>query len=194
MKTKWNALRRSSLLPTIMAAVFALTTMSCEKEVPLLQGEYPDGETTYSGNIMTETFWVGPEATNVDLFKGDVSLEFPEGTVAVPTEFNMTTFSLHHLSDMEGHNIYNRGYSLVGATTYQKLQQSIKIRLRYDLLDSNWLKGAPTDPGSITILNVSPTLYSYERVVSIGDCCTDFNCKIVKGCICQCGFYVVGEN
>lgn len=178
----------------LMTAVLALTIMGCEKEDPLLTGESLASEANYSGNILTETFWVSPEGTQIDLFNGDVSLEFPDGTVAVPTEFNVVSFPLDHLDDLEGHNIYNRGYSLTGNTTYQKLDQSIKIRLRYDLSEDNWLKDVPVDPGNITILNVSPTLYSYDRVVSIGDCCTDFSCKIVKGCICQCGFYVVGED
>ena len=66
-------------------AVLALTILGCEKGDPLITEQSLTSETTYSGNIMTKTFWVIPEGTNVDLFCGGVSLEFPEGTVAVPT-------------------------------------------------------------------------------------------------------------
>ncbi len=193
MKTNWIASKISSLLPLIMAVVLTLITMGCEKEVPLLPGESLAPEAVYSGNIMDETFWVNPEGSNLVLFNGDISLEFPEGTVSVPTEFTLALFPLHHL-DLDDHNIYNRGYSLVGTSSYQKLMKSIKIRIRYDLSEENWLKTVPVDPSTLTILNVSPTVYAYDRVVSIGNCCTDFSCKIIKGCLCQCGFYVVGEN
>jgi hypothetical protein len=194
MKTKWNALRRSSLLPMIMAAVMTLTTMSCEVEPPILSGESLAPEVVYSGNIMNETFWVNPEGSNLVLFNGDISLEFPEGAVSVPTQFVLVSFPLHHL-DLDCHNYYNRGYSLSGITPYQKFDtSSIKIRIRYDLSEENWLKTVPVDPSNLTILNVSPNVYAYDRVVSIGDCYTDISCKIIKGCICQCGFYVVGEN
>ena len=194
MKTNWIALKISSLLPMIMAAVITLTTLACEEEVPLVYEDSPVPEALYSGNIMNETFWVNPEGSNLVLFNGDVSLGFPEGTVSVPTEFTLVSFPLHHL-DLDGHNYYNRGYSLSGITSYQKFMTSnITIRIKYDLSEENWLKSVPTDPSKLTILNVSPTIYDYERVVSIGDCCTDFSCKIIKGCICQCGFYMVGEN
>ncbi len=194
MKTDPNALKKGSMLPMIIAAVMTLTTMSCEKVDDMVYEQSLAPEATYSGNIMNETFWVTPEATNVDLFKGDVSLEFPEGAVSGPTQFTLVSFPLHH-ADLDGHNYYNKGYALSGFTEHQKFNSSgIKIRIKYDLLEENWLKTVPEDPGNITILNVSPTVYAYDRVVSIGNCCTDFSCKIIKGCICQCGFYVVGEN
>ena len=178
----------------IMAAVFALITVGCDKVEPLVFVDSPSPGAQYSGNIMNATFWVNPEGSNIVLFDGDVSLEFPEGAVSVPTQFNLVSFPLHHL-DLDGHNIYNRGYSLSGITPYEKFNtSSTKIQIKYDLLEENWLKGVPTDPGNLTILNVLPTIYAYDRVVSIGNCCTDFSCKIIKGCICQCGFYVVGEN
>jgi hypothetical protein len=78
MKTKRISFKTGSLLSIIMTAVLALTILGCEKEDPLFTGQSFTPETTYSGNIMTETFWVSPEGTNVDLFNGDVSLEFPE--------------------------------------------------------------------------------------------------------------------
>ena len=179
----------------IMAAVFALTTLGCEEEVSLLPGESLASEAASSGNIMTENFWVSPEGSILNFFNGAISLEFPKGTVSVPTEFTLASFPLHHL-DLDAHNYYNRGYSLFGNSTYSQkfMTSNIKIQIKYDLSEDNWLKNVPVDPGNLTILNVSPTLYAYDRVVSIGDCCTDFSCKIIKGCICQCGFYVVGEN
>lgn len=193
MKTNWIASKISSLLPMIMAAVLTLTIMGCEKEVPIVPGDTLAPAANYSGNIMTKTFWVSPEGANVDLFNGDVSLEFQEGTVTVPTEFTLSSFPLHHL-ELDDHNTYNRGFSLNGNSMDQNFMNSIKICIRYDLSQENWTKNVPIYPGSISILNVSPTLYAYERVVSIGDCRTDFSCMRITGCIGGCGFYVIGEN
>ncbi len=194
MKTYWITLKKGGLIPMILAAVLAVTALGCEEDPLLLSDDSPSPEATYSGNIKTATFWVNPEGTRVTLFNGDISLEFPKGAVMVPSEFNLVSFPLDHL-DLDGHNYYNRGYSLTGSTTYQKfMTPNIKIYIKYDLAEESWLKSVPADPGNLTILNVSPTVYAYDRVVSIGDCCTDFSCKLIKGCICQCGFYVVGEN
>ncbi len=194
MKTKRNAMKTGGLLPMIMVAVITVITLGCEKDPILLDGESLAQEVQSSGNIMTESFWVYPTGTDVNLFNGLLLLEFPEGAVMIPTEFSLASFPLHHLG-LDGHNYHNRGISLTGSSSDQKFMSSnIKIHIKYDLSDDNWLKSVPTDPGNITILNVSPTIYEYDRVVSIGDCSSDFSSMIIKGSISQCGFYVVGEN
>jgi hypothetical protein len=193
MKTKRYAMKTGGLLTMIMTAVLALTIMGCEKVEPIPIGESMAPEDPYIGNIMYETFWVYPAGTNVNLFDEEISLEFPEGAVSVPTEFTLASFHLHHL-DLDAHNLYNRGYSLVVNSLDQNFRGSIKLNIKYDLSESNWLKSVPVDAGSITILCVSPTIYAYETIVSIGNCSTDFSSMIIKGYIYQCGFYVVGEN
>jgi len=181
------------LLPFIMAAVLCLATTGCEKESPILSGNVQEPETSSKGNIMAESFWVEPDGTSVNLFNGTVLMTFPEGAVTTRTEFTLVTFPLHHL-DMDGINIYKRGYALEGHTENKIFPNGVHFSAKYDMVEENWMKSVPADEQNLTIYYVSPTLYAYERIVSIGDCCVDCDCKIVKGCIGQCGFYVVGEN
>jgi hypothetical protein len=193
MKTKWIASMTGGLLPFIMAALLFLTTTGCEKETPILYGDSLEPETELSGNIISETFSVDPEGSNVNLFNGAVSMTFPEGAVSSLTEFTLVTFPLHHL-DMDGINMYKRGYALEGPSSKLIFPNGVTFNARYDLNEASWKKSVPNNEENLTIYYVSPTLYAYERIVSIGYCCVDCDSKIVKGCIGQCGFYVVGEN
>jgi len=90
--------------------------------------------------------------------------------------------------------MYNRGFYLVGDSQEQMFPNGITFKIRYDMVEESWLKGLPTNEEDLQIYCVSPILYSYERVVPVGECCVDCNCKIVKGCVGKCGSYVVGEN
>lgn len=193
MKTNWIALKKGSLLPVIVAAVTTLTIISCEEDPLLINEENTVPEAQYSGNILDATFSVNPEGNVVELFNGLISLEFPEGAVTEPTEFTMVSFPLHHL-DLDGHNLYNRGFSLTGDLMDSRFISSIRIRVRFDLAEKNWLKSVPVNPEELNIYNISPFGCAIKRVTSIGDCCTDLSCNMVSGCISQCGSYVVGEN
>jgi len=194
MKTNWIAQKKSSLFPLVMAAIFTLTTIGCEEISPLSTEDRPEIENNYSGDIMSHSFMVYPEGTEVNLLDGAAKLVFPEGSVMVATEFTLTCFPIHHL-DLDGINTYNRGISLQSGTLNHKLV-NVLIQLNYDLVPDNWLKSIPVVDAekSLTIYHVSPVLYAYERIYSIGDCCVDISCKMIKGCISCCGFYVVGEN
>lgn len=192
MKTKQIASMTGSMVPLILAAVMLLATTGCEED-PYINGDSIEPETEYSGNVMYETFWVDPEGSSVNLFNGAVSMNFPEGAVSNRTDFTLYSFPVHHL-DFEGKNIYNRGYSLIGEMDNEFFLQSVTLQLKYGMAESYWKKSVPANQENLTIYFVSPCLYSYERIVSIGDCCVDVDCKIVKGCISHCGFYVVGEN
>jgi len=195
MKTTWIASKISRLLPLIMAAVLTLTTMGCGDDPEINypeRAQIPGPE--YSGNILSQSFEVLPEGTSVDVFGGTVSLTFPEGAVTVPTDFNIYSFPIHHL-DWGDFNMYNRGLWLEGDTPDQKIV-NITMKFCYDLAPKNWKKAAPgpSVEKNLTIYQVSPNIHAYQRINSIGDCCVDCSCKIVKGCISGCGFYVVGEN
>jgi len=194
MKTNWIALKQGSLLPLVMAAIFTLTTIGCEKVSPLSTEDRPEINNSYSSSIMSQSFTVYPEGTEVNVLDGVAKLTFPEGTVMVPTEFTITCFPIHHL-DLDGINTFNRGLSLESGTPDQKLV-NVMVQLNYDLLPDNWLKNTPVvnSEKSLTIYHVSPVLYAYERIYSIGDCCVDISCNMIRGCISCCGFYVVGEN
>jgi len=195
MKTNWIALKTGSLLPLIMAALMTLTIMGCGKEDPPEPVvDRPESEAAYSGNVITQTFWVYPEGTEVSALGGTVWLKFPEGAVSVLTEFTITCFPIHHL-EFDGFNMYNRGIHLESGTPNQKLA-NVMITLNYDLAQENWKKSAPIPLAEsfMTIYHVSPNLYAYQRINSIGDCCVDCESKTIQGCISSCGFYVLGEN
>jgi hypothetical protein len=203
MKTKQSASMTGGMVPLILAAVMLLATTGCGEDPYILYGDSEDPyilygdsiepETEYSGNVMYETFWVDPEGSSVNLFNGAVSMNFPEGAVLNRTEFTLYTFPVHHL-DFEGKNMYNRGYSLEGQMKNKIFPNGVTFRARYDMAEQNWKKSAPAAEENLTIFYISPKLCAYERIISIDDCCVDCDCKIVKGSIRQCGFYVVGEN
>jgi hypothetical protein len=194
MKKNWIALKRGSLLSFIMAAVLVLTTMSCEKDYPTPAPDRPniEAENAYDGNVLSQSFWVGPEAALLNLMDGAVTLNFPEGTVAELTELTLYSFPVHQ-ADLDDHNMYLRGYSLVGIPQNRKFA-NVTMQVNFDMNPESWLKGAPVNPKNLTIYYLSPTLYSYTRISSVGDCCIDCSCNTIKGCIRYCGFYVVGEN
>ena len=194
MKTNWIASKTGSLLPLIMAALMTLTIMGCGEDPLPPVVDRPESEATYSGNIITQTFWVYPEGTEVSALGGIVWLKFPEGAVSVLTEFTITCFPIHHL-DLDGYNMYNRGIYLESGIPNQKLA-NVMIKLNYDLDPENWKKSAPIPVAEpfMTIYHVSPNIYAYQRINSIGECCVDCSCKMIKGCIDGCGFYVIGEN
>lgn len=193
MKTNMIALKTDSLLPFILAALMFLATTGCEKEQPLYYGDSIEAEAQYNGNILNESFWVQPEGSDLELLGGAVTMTFPEGAVSVPSQFTLVSFPIHHL-DLDGFNMYNRGFSLEGPAINQRFANGIMFRVTYDMSGGSWKKSVPVDEQNLTIYYVSPTLYAYERITPIGPCCIDGDCKIIKGCIGQCGFYVVGEN
>lgn len=182
----------SGLLTFLMAAIILLTLTGCEKDTLLYPETAVENETEYTGNVMCQTFMVYPEGSEFSAFGGSVWLKFPEGAVSVPTEFKIATFPIHHLK-YEGFNMYNKGIYLEGEKPFQDLA-NIMIRLTYDLVPKNWKKSAPgPNDKNLTIYHVSPSIYDYQRINSIGDCCVDCSCTMISGCIRYCGFYVVGE-
>ncbi|MEN8228982.1 MAG: hypothetical protein ABFS38_12570 [Bacteroidota bacterium] len=183
MKTNWILLKRSGLIPLIMA-VLCLATLSCEKESPLFTGSSLEPEPELTGNVVTQTFMVEPEGTWINLFNGTVYLEFPEGAVTVPTQFNISSFPVHHL-DLDGICTDCRGISIENGIPEDSFNKFTKIRMKYS---------EELPESSLTIYNVSPTIYSAQRINSIGDCCTESSCNMITGSIGKCGFYVVGEN
>jgi len=152
-----------------------------------------NSETTYSGNIMTQSFWVNPEGGPVNLFDGDLEIIIPKGVVSSSTELTMATFPVHHL-DFDGYNMYIRGFSLTGNSPQQMFPNGITLRIRYDLEEEYWKKNLPADEEDLLIYWVSPLSGSYERVIPFKYCCVNCECNIIKGCIEKCGFYVVGEK
>lgn len=193
MKTEWIASKIGSLLPTIMAAILALTLFGCGED-PIYPERSQVPSAAYNGDILSHTFTVDPEGTEVTVLGGAVWLKFPVGSVLVPTEFNISSFSVHHLN-LDGINMFKRGFYLVGGAADQNLT-NVSIRLNYDLAPKNWKKNTPCPNAekNLTIYHVSPTVYAYQRINPIGKCCVDCSEKTIKGCISCCGFYVLGEN
>jgi len=194
MKTNQIGLKSSGLLQLIMAAIMTLTFLGCEEDISSSTERFPYLEREYNENVKIQTFKVQPEGTEVSVFGGSVLLNFPEGSVSAPTLFIITLFPIDPF-DLDGINMYNKGLYLEGDTPNQKLI-NVTIQVNYDLDPESWKENVPDENAeqNLTIFHVSPDIYAYQRINSVGNCCIDSECKMIKGCIKNCGYYVVGEN
>ncbi|RLD70902.1 MAG: hypothetical protein DRI98_06705 [Bacteroidetes bacterium] len=193
MKAKWINLISGSPVPLIMAAILMSVSLGCTKDDPEIYQDRPEPYTMSqeSGNILNATFHIQPDGTNVELFGGILSLEFPSGMVSEPTLISVTSFPIDHL-DMEGINVMNRGVSISYSANQDGFGAIAYIIFQYDLSEfkSN-LKGAETN---LTIYRVSENIYAYNRIAPIGPCCVNSDCEQVRGCISDGGLFVVGER
>jgi len=136
---------------------------------------------------------VYPEGTKVSLFEGSLELEFPEGAVAAPTLFVIYSFQANDLN-LDNKNMFNLGFYLEGDSPDQKLSD-VTVRVTYDLDPANWKKSAPGPADeNLTIYHVSPDIYNYQAITSIGSCCVDCSCTMIQGSIQSCGYYVLGKR
>jgi len=189
MKTRRIASITSGLLTFLVAALILLSTTACEKDPPIINFE--EDEALSPGYFPTQKFWVYPEGGTVNLFDGAIELFFPEGAVPNYTELTMTTFPAHYL-DLEGYNLYYWGFTLENDFMGAAFPNRITFRIRYDMAEESWLKDLPASEEDLQIYRVSPTPYSFERIVPVEECCVNCNCKIVRGCVSKYGSYVVG--
>lgn len=193
MKTKKIESLAGSMLTFLMAAFVLLATTGCEEEPPVPAEDVPRAEILYSGNIMTQDFRVSPEGGTLNLFDGAMELVIPRGAVSSTTEFTVTSFPVHYL-DLEGYNLYDRGFYLEGDSPDQMFPDGITLKIRYDMYEGSWLKSVPSDERNLKIYRGSPSVYFSRSVDPLGECCVDCNCKIVIACAGKCGFFVVGEK
>ena len=193
MKKKWNCLKCGSPVHLIMAAIFLSVSLGCTKDDPVVFSDRPEPYTSSqeSGNIMNATFDIQPEGTSVDLFGGMLSLEFPPGMVTEPAPISVISFPVDHI-DMDGINVMNRGVSISYNSNQGGFGDIVNIKFKYDLSEfESSLKGAETD---LTIYRVSENIYAFNRIAPIGPCCVNCDCKQIRGCISDAGFFVVGER
>jgi hypothetical protein len=189
MKTKRITSMPGGLIAFLMVALILLTITGCQKEnsedLVIAQNR------EYSEHLKTPTFKVYPEGTTVSVFGGAVVLEFPEGVVAAPTLFIIRSIQVNDI-DLEGRNMYKLGFFLEGESPDQKLKD-VSVRVNYDLDAESWQKSAPGPKDrNLTIYHVSPEIYDYQTINSIGGCCVDCSSKMIQGCINSCGYFVVG--
>jgi hypothetical protein len=193
MKTKRIASMRGGLLTFLMAALIVLTIMGCEKEENPWNTEKSLTEAEYPEFIESQAFKVPPEGKEVSVFGGSVILNFQEGSVAGPTMFTISSFLLNHL-DLNDLNMYNMGLYLEGESPKLDLKD-VSMQVKYDLDPESWKKSAPGPADeNLTIYHVSPDIYDYQTINSIGECCIDCSSTMIQGSINCCGYYVVGEN
>lgn len=178
------------LIKFLMAALILLTIMGCEEEDPLTT-ERPLTDAEYPEFLDSHTFKVPPEGKEVSVLDGSVILNFQEGSVAGPTMFTISSFLVNHL-DLDDKNMYNMGLYLEGESPYLDLKD-VSIQVKYDLDQESWKKSTPgpTDE-NLTIYHVSPDIYAYQVINSIGKCYVDCSTTIIQGCINSCGYFVVG--
>jgi len=174
-----------------MAVAMVLTCIGCS-DTPYepFHESLEDEKTLSSDNVMSENYWVDPEGTSICALAGSVLLEFPAGAVTEPTLFTVSAFPVDHL-ELEGYNLINRGVSITNGSQHSNFGALAKMKICYAV---DGYKGTAPDPGNLGIFKVSPNIYAYERIESIGECTVDRSCEMIYGCICSCGFYVVGEN
>ena len=181
MKTKWIVPKANCLVTVIMAAVLGLASFGCEKEQILTGNTLTD----LSG-IIKEDFWVDREGKIVYALEGSVTLEFPAEAVTEPTLFSVSLFPLSDL-EMSGYNMMNCGVYLESADHELKFEKSVLLKLNYCISD---FKAIPLNEENITIYSIIPNVLAY----SVGECSVDCTWEMIKGCINECGLYVVGEN
>ncbi len=192
MKAKRISLMTGSLLPVLVGALILITSTACEEDPPIFKENFAKTEALSAGNYMTQNFWVSPEGSTVNLFEGAIELIFPEGAVPKFTEFTIANFPAHYL-DLDGYNLYCWGFSLEADYQGYMFPKGVTFNIRYDMTEKSWSKDLPASEEEIQIYRVSPTPWSYERVVPFEACCVDCNCKMVKGCADKCGYFVIGE-
>lgn len=181
MKTRFKILKKGPLLPLLALSILALTLMGCTEKV---EGD----PMPYLGDVRTETFLVEPGGTTITLFDETVELEFPGGTVFVPTMFTLKSIPLAK-EHMKNINIMSRGFSIESSLPEHNLNKAINVKLIYNL--NQFLDGTPVSKENLSIYNIMDDFCNYE---SIGECCVDASCNMILGCIDKCGFYVVGAK
>jgi hypothetical protein len=172
----------------LIAVIVAFTCLGCEKENPI--PELVDAPEAIEG-VVTEYFRVLPAGNTVHLFGGSVMLDFPPGTLASPTRFSVVSFPLDDLRLREN-NLMLRGFSMTNITNDNKFEKPVKIFIRYDLAEYN--DCCPEDENNLTIYRFYGDMFAFHKIECIGECCVDCSCKIISGCIYECGSYTVGQN
>lgn len=184
MKTHWILNCISSLKYVIIAAFMMLACFGCEKD---FEGSSLPIETNI---LSSEDHWVNPEGTSLIALDGTLYLEFPPGTVTVPTLFTIALVDVEN-HPREAYNSMDHGISITNASQDLVFGESVNIRMNYAL--EAFQRSAQVDEKKLTIYKMESTGSLSERQVSIGPCCVDCSCKTVEGCISESGLYVVGE-
>ncbi len=186
--------KTDSLLPLIMAVIFAILTPGCEepayvihsRSIKVVAPEYKIGEPQQN-----EIFIIDPAGTRITLLDGTVELYFLKGAVLSPTEFSISSFPISDL-DVEGHNLQKWGMLLESTSMENTFNNLIRIWLKYD--PDQFQTGALQNHNALTIYSIDPNISSETRIESIGYCSGEPFYDIIKGYINSCGYYVVGEQ
>jgi hypothetical protein len=194
MKTNWIASKAASLLPLIMAVVFALLTSGCEEVAYTIYTRPVNSETQETGvteSEHNEIFIVDPAGTFVSSLDGTVQLYFFKGAVLSPTRFSISSFPINDLV-MEGYNMQKWGILIESTLGEKTFTNMVRIWLNYDL--DQFQAGALQGEDHLTIYSVDPSTFDDTRIESIGNCSKDYSYQKIKGYISKCGYYVVGEK
>lgn len=184
MKKPCISIRFGSLTSVIMAAVLVLACIGCEKDREI--NAHFDDNTI----LASENHWVSPEGTSLIVLDGSVFLDFSPGAVTSPTLITVASVAVHD-DPMEEFNSMDRGILITNSIEDLEFGSPVNVRMNYAL--ESFQGSDRIDEEQLTIFKVESVGSLSEKMVSIGQCCVDYSCKTVNGCISECGLYVVGE-
>ena len=195
MKTKWFSPVQGSMLPLILLSFLVFASYGCEDNTTGSSSDRPiiDREANLDGNVFSEQYWVQPEGTIIGAINGTLRMDFPRGAVNEPTLITVASFPLDHL-DLDGYKMLNRGYRIEASPMVEQFNKSAKLWLQFDINEVKTGKRASFDKDNMTLFQVWDNLQAYEKIEVVEGCCINSACDMVYACICECGFYVVGEN
>ncbi len=179
----------------ILFAFLIFASSGCEDEIPSSTSDRStvDLQANIYGNVFSEHYWVKPEGTIINAINGTLRLDFPRGAVNEPTLITVASFPLDHLN-LDGYKMLNRGYRIESSPMVEHFNKSAKLWLQFDINEVKTGKTANFDQDNMTLYQVWDNLQAYENIETVEGCCINSSCDMVYACICECGFYVVGEN
>ncbi|MEN8229455.1 MAG: hypothetical protein ABFS38_14950 [Bacteroidota bacterium] len=207
MKTKSIAERIRSLTLLMLAAVLFFFTIGCQETLVTYETDPINVEAD------TESFVVYPTGTYAEALNGTVAILFPPNAVAEPIEFSITPFPAPQL---DGFNFMNPGIRIQSLYPVNLSGKNVVITMKYKLSSLN---ETPANEEKMTIYSLesfqsapfttedrddSPLVANVDfqgdeiqltscTIESLNNCCVNCCDKTIRGCISECGIYVVGE-
>lgn len=172
----------------VIIMILAVTCTSCTENFPVNGADEP---VSYeNGNIIKEFFKVYPAGTTIHAFGGDVILNFPRGTVPTMTRYSIVSFPLEQM-ELRGNNVMMRAVTLTNITNQNTFANPVEVIMRYDLCKFNMCQ--PGEESDLAIFKYIGDRHAFHKIEALGECCMDFSCKTVIGCIEECGSFVLVE-
>jgi hypothetical protein len=170
----------------MVGAVLVLSSFGCTKNDDELDTIDLDEDNV----IMSEDYWVSPEGIKLIALEGFLYIEFQAGAVTESTLITIASVAIDN-EPMEWYNTMDQGISITSTSQDLDFRDLVTIRMNY--VPEEFQKTTELNEKNLTIYELNDVGTLKEGQVSIGECCVDYSCMTVEGCICECGIYVIGE-